>query len=422
MSLVALTAAQDGSGDEDLGIGARAFSAGNRNRGSAAADTAAADGERMGFNFGGNDFGGFDYGNYANYDLSGYDYGFDANAGRPGAEVDSDDRYFFTQPQQVTVTVAPPETTIPPILGSSCWKCDAMSFYDCAANGKYEECRLGDLDCCFIEIRATDQALQQLCTGCKDFTACKDNMYENFNGRYDNDEQCRPEFVQQRYKGRHGGTQSVCRQCFKTCEPQDFFGAFCFGGIDGGDTGTDRNMFAFSVPFDSAPQLLSIDLEVESQLPRPHTRGLDHHYPLDSFFTLGIPTWIPIDDEANECATFRDNIEETRSNFFFGHAVTIQADGTQDFDQVSAKAHSTDGAPEVWEVADMTYWSVIAADRDWWMSDLKELQDRFFILDELCTDSVSAGFIWDSCTLAPGGSFWGEVGGFDGTSATIPAW
>ena len=77
MSLVALTAAQDGSGDEDLGIGARAFSAGNRNRGSAAADTAAADGERMGFNFGGNDFGGFDYGNYANYDLSGYDYGFD---------------------------------------------------------------------------------------------------------------------------------------------------------------------------------------------------------------------------------------------------------------------------------------------------------------------------------------------------------
>lgn len=380
----------------------------------------AADGERMGFNFGGNDFGGFDYGNYANYDLSGYDYGFDANAGRPGAEVDSDDRYFFTQPAQVTVSVPPPVTTEPPILGSSCWKCDAMSFYDCAANGKYEECRLGDLDCCFIEIRATDQALQQLCTGCKDATACADNMYENFNGRYDNDEQCRPEFVQQRYKGRHGGTQSVCRQCFKTCEPQDFHGAFCFGGIDGGDTGTDTNMFAFSVPFDTAPELLTIDLEVESQFPRPHTRGLDHHYPFDSFFTLGIPTWIPIDDTDSKTAEFRNNIGTTRSNWFFGHAVTIQADGTHDFnDAKSSKIHSTDGTPDVYEVADMTYWSVLTGDRHWWMSDLKALQDRFLDLAELCTPSVTVGHIWDSCTT-PG--FWGEIGGFDGTSATIPAW
>jgi hypothetical protein len=423
MSLVALTAAQEGSGDDDLGIGARAFSAGNRNRGTAAADTAAADGERMGFNFGGNNnFGGFDYGNYANYDLSGYDYGFDANAGRPGAEVDSDDRYFFTQPQQITTLAPPVVTTEPPILGSSCWKCDAMSFYDCAANGKYEECRLGDLDCCFIEIRATDQALQQLCTGCKDFTACKDNMYENFNGRYDNDEQCRPEFIQQRYKGRHGGTQSVCRQCFKTCEPQDFHGAFCFGGIDGGDTGTDTNMFAFSVPFDTSPQLLSIDLEVESQLPRPNpSNSLDHHYPADSFFSLGIPTWIPIDETDPRCATFRTNIETTRSNWFFGHQVTIQADGSHDFSTlVPAKQHSTDGTADVYEVADMTYWSVLAADRAWWMSDLKALQDRFFILDEICDDSVTIGHIWDSCTTVNG--FWGEIGGFDETGATIPAW
>merc|ERR1712241_86244 len=419
LSVVAIAAAQEGSGDEDLGIGARAFSAGNRNRGQAAAASDAADGERMGFNFGGNSFGGFDYGNYANYDLSGYDYGFDANAGRPDGEVDSDDRYFFTQPQAVTNPPGTVRTTIPPVLGSSCWKCDAMTFFDCAANGKYEECRLGDEDCCFIEVRATDQKLQQLCTGCKDATACKDNMYENFNGRYDNDEQCRPEFIQQRYKGRHGGTQSVCRQCFKTCNPQDFKGAFCFGGIDGGDTGAQTNMFAFSVPFDTAPELLTLDLEIESRAPRPSTE--DNHYPLDSYFTLGIPTWIPVDDVDSKTATFRQNIADTRSNWFFGHAVSIQhADGSEDFNVVkSSKEHSTDGTASVYEVADMTYWSVLTGDRNWWMSDLKGLQDRFAILDEQCTPSVTEGHIWDACAVT---SFWGEVDGFDGTGATIAAW
>lgn len=303
----------------------------------------AADGERMGFNFGGNDFGGFDYGNYANYDLSGYDYGFDANAGRPGAEVDSDDRYFFTQPQLVTVTAGPVITTQPPVLGSSCWKCDAMSFYDCAANGQFEECRLGDKDCCFIEIRATDQRLQQLCTGCKDFTACKDNMAENFNGRHDNDEQCRPEFVQQRYKGRHSGTQSVCRQCFKTCNPTYFNGAFCFGGINGGTIGQngETHMFAFSVPFETAPQLLLLDLEHEASQPKPNFRP-NGHYPFDSIFTLGIPTWIPVDDTHIKTGTFRDMIETTRSNFFFGHEVTIFSDGSDDFvENLPSKSHST---------------------------------------------------------------------------------
>jgi len=419
MSLVALTAAQEGSGEEDLGIGARAFSAGNRNRGQAAAAAAndASDGERMGFNFGGNNnFGGFDYGNYANYDLSGYDYGFDANAGRPGADVASDDRYFFTQPPQPVVTATPPPTTLPKVLGSSCWKCDAMTFTQCAAEGQYEECRLGDLDCCFIEVRATDQKLQQLCTGCKDYTACKDNMYENFNGRYDNDEQCRPEFIQQRYRGRHGGTQSVCRQCFKTCNPGDYMGAFCFGGVDGNNP---VDMFGFSVPFLSAPNLLTIDLSVEWQTPRPDHEY--HHYPFDSDFTMGIPTWIPVDESNGKSAQFLNNIATTASNFFFGHMVTMNPDGTSDFQQnVDSKAHSSDGTADKFEVADMTYWSVLTGDREWWQSDLKMLQDRYWVLDEKCTPSTTAGFIWDDCPGTSG--FWGEIGGFDGTGATITPW
>jgi len=425
LSVVAIAAAQEGSGDEDLGIGARAFSAGNRNRGQAAAASDAADGERMGFNFGGNSFGGFDYGNYANYDLSGYDYGFDANAGRPDGEVDSDDRYFFTQPQAVTNPPGTVRTTIPPVLGSSCWKCDAMTFFDCAANGKYEECRLGDKDCCFIEVRATDQKLQQLCTGCKDFTACKDNMYENFNGRYDNDEQCRPEFIQQRYKGRHSGTQSVCRQCFKTCNPQDFKGAFCFGGIDGNNPAPDiAHAYPFSVPFETLPELLLLDLEDETTPSNPHFRP-GGHYPFNSFFELGIPTWILVDDDTAQTAQFRINIETTRSNFFFGHQTTIAADGSEDFrDQLSSKVHSTDGTAGTYDIADMTYWSVQAGDRAWWMSDLKALQDRFFLLDALCTPSQVDGDIWEKCDDNGNGvpSFWGVVGGFDETGATIPQW
>merc|ERR1712187_795138 len=72
------------------------------------------------------------------------------------AEVDAeeDGRYFFTQPQQITV--APPVvivTTPAPLEGGFCWKCDAMNFADCAALGEYEMCGLGEFDCCFVEIR-----------------------------------------------------------------------------------------------------------------------------------------------------------------------------------------------------------------------------------------------------------------------------
>jgi hypothetical protein len=133
-----------------------------------------------------------------------------------------------------------------------------------------------------------------------------------------------------------------------------------------------------------------------------------------------IPTWIPIDDVDSKTATFRNNIATTRSNWFFGHAVSIFDDGSEDFNVVkTSKTHSTDGTPERFEVADMTYWSVLTGDRNWWMSDLKALQDRFSILDDQCTPSVTVGHIWDSCGVT---SFWGEVGGFDGTSATITAW
>ena len=48
--------------------------------------------------------------------------------------------------------------------GTSCWKCDAMSYEQCAAEGRYEECSLGENDSCFVEIREVKSRLTQLCT------------------------------------------------------------------------------------------------------------------------------------------------------------------------------------------------------------------------------------------------------------------
>ena len=77
--------------------------------------------------------------------------------------------------------------------------------------------KLGDSDCCFVEVRYSNQNLQQLCTGCKDATACNDIKSQNFEGTPMTSEQCRPELGQAHNK-RNGKIQSVCRQCFNTCD------------------------------------------------------------------------------------------------------------------------------------------------------------------------------------------------------------
>jgi len=342
----------------------------------------ASEGEKA-FDFSAFESDGFNY-DYG-YDASaGYYYYDDASAGRPGASVD-DERYFFTATPATTTTTTGTTLTITS-TGSSCWKCDAMTFVSCASEGQMETCRLGDLDCCFVEVRVTDKNLQQLCTGCKDETACLDNQKENFSGRHDNDEQCRPEMIQQRLSGRHGGTQSVCRQCFKTCDPNELNGAFCFGGIDqtispkvSATTGFNENGRFFTIPFTSQSSLISVDVITEATS--------DFHN------AMGIPTHILVDQNDGHSNSVRDSIATLASNVYFGVSIvtTGSTSGT------SGKTPDATGTNSSWQRDDMTYWSVLAADKAWWGSELKPLQQRRDLQLNECTQPTSTTVLYDGC-------------------------
>jgi len=232
-----------------------------------------------------------------------------------------------------------------------------------------ESCRLGDFDCCFVEVRVTDKKLQQLCTGCKDKTACRDNQFENFNGRHDNDEQCRPEMIQQRVNGRHGATQSVCRQCFKTCNPAEYKGAYCFGSIDPDPSlqaivapaTMPTNGRFFTIPFTSKHTLIKLDTHHTGPAASP---VVFRETTPDVAMTLGIPTHILVDTTDGYSGTIQAEITTSlASNVFFGNA----ADGKEPDSATTGNK---------WEREDMTYWSLLAGDKDWWKSDLKTLQQR----------------------------------------------
>ena len=70
----------------------------------------------------------------------------------------------FTGAQCETATNAP--------TGEGCWKCDAMTYVQCATEGSFQTCSEdntnGDNGVCFVEYREQNQKLTQLCTGCKD--------------------------------------------------------------------------------------------------------------------------------------------------------------------------------------------------------------------------------------------------------------
>lgn len=185
----------------------------------------------------------YDLGDYgaADYGASFYDYDPIAEAAAEAdAEVDDErkgERYFFTNPPVTVTTTTTTSTTIND--GYSCWKCDQMTMSDCSTKGRLETCSKGDRDCCFVEVREQHQKLQQLCTGCKDKVACENLRDENFHmlsNTQTNEKvmQCRPDYRQQ-FVGKFAGTQSVCRQCFMTCDPAADNGNMCFGGHkDGG--------------------------------------------------------------------------------------------------------------------------------------------------------------------------------------------
>merc|ERR1712131_393956 len=137
------------------------------------------------------------------------------------------------------------ETPLETPTGTGCWKCDAMTYVQCATEGSFQTCSEdqsnGDNGVCFVEYREQNQQLTQLCTGCKDAKSCDNLKRQNFVPgfvagntapfmRMRN--QCKPDYRLQVARRRYGNTQSVCRQCFSMCSNENAASAEkCFGGL-----------------------------------------------------------------------------------------------------------------------------------------------------------------------------------------------
>jgi hypothetical protein len=287
----------------------------------------------------------FDLPDLSNFDLSAFGLG-------PGTPLDfptdaaDEERYFFTTTTTTPPTPTPPTTpTTTQVPGEVCWKCDQMTYTGCASQGHFEVCELGDVDCCFVEIREKYQGLQQLCTGCKDATACEDNQEQNFMGVSRQYHQCRPDYrLQHQARGR--GQQSVCRQCFNKCNTStglDF--SMCFGSIENQS---------------STPNVMLTLHSDEANYPWSGA------YVGGDFTAFGIPTGGRLDSGTlsdataiNEITTFGTS-PETR-NIYFRNA----ADGKVDLSNgVSGR-----------EQTEMTYWGLHGASQAWWSSNLKGIQD-----------------------------------------------
>jgi len=144
------------------------------------------------------------------------------------------------------------ETATNTPTGTGCWKCDAMTYVQCATEGSFQTCSEdqsnGDNGVCFVEYREQNQKLTQLCTGCKDAKSCDNLKRQNFVPGFEAGNtapfmrmrnQCKPDYRLQVARRRYGNTQSVCRQCFSMCSNADAESAkTCFGGLGNKDVFT----------------------------------------------------------------------------------------------------------------------------------------------------------------------------------------
>jgi len=221
-----------------------------------------------------------------------------------------------------------------------------MTYANCASEGEYETCSMGDQDCCFVEIREQNQKLAQLCTGCKDGQACMDNMQENFIGNF-NTYQCRSDYRLQR-RGRNQDVQSVCRQCFNTCViagPNENRNR-CFGSIQ--DNTSTANVH-FSLLTNNANLPWTV------------------HYTEADIHGFGIPTY-GITDGTTDAAV----INEIATTFDVGtHNLWFKdvAGGTTDGKIYEGTAN---GVRDV--ATEMTYWGLQGASMAWWSAELKPIQ------------------------------------------------
>lgn len=323
-----------------------------------------------------------------------------ARPARPGAEEAN--KYFF----QTTQAPPPPPTTAPPPPPENrwCWKCDAMDYTTCATYGKWQYCELGDKDCCFVEVRQSHRKLQQLCTGCKAKRACEDNKKQNFRFPMQNYpsplwDQCRPDYRLQ--SNRRFRQQSVCRQCFNTCDKDLFGGKYCFGGgmVQDGDwdkgIANSEGGTKFQIPY-------------SDNMWRPYYKGANLNGGMADVMAYGIPTWLRINGEGGGATGIDSDLQsiiedwpdheqdqEYVSNMYWGQHCDENNDCTTNHGKVHPMENNVFGTRKL---SDMTYWALEGASRYWWMADLKYYQDSYvFKTFDGCDQGGNAGEVLSNC-------------------------
>jgi len=223
-----------------------------------------------------------------------------------------------------------------------------MTYATCASTGSYQLCDLGDKDCCFVEMRETKGALQQLCTGCKAAQACEDNKDENFQGAIAQHHQCRPDYRYQRF-GQRANQQSTCRQCFNKCDPTASV-LDCFGAIDHNNSNAAQVIKLALVANSAAYPWASANL---AAMGRTDTEYAD---------ALGIPTGFVLDDSTSAVNTAITGLSDLLNVYTLS--------GTTGKTGVANDNNTADKATE------QVFWGLQGADQTWWSTNLKTIQNN----------------------------------------------
>lgn len=284
----------------------------------------------------------------------------------------------LTTTQNTTPPTQPPVTS----TAGGCWKCDAMTYGQCAAQGSFELCA-GDTDTttgqaavCFLELRETNQQLQQLCTGCKDVNACNNLKAQNFvgsaasarAGRFN--DQCKNEWFIQTLGQRYGSSQSTCRTCFAMCTDNAADSHKCFGGLNTNDANAD---FFLYPTFGSAAGELKSGTVTLGQAGRLNSAAktrvqTTHTNPLGvTVGNIGIPTGVfaPNNNEISDPAVQANQLmwgAEESANAVSGNGKSNSGRGNN---PVTSAANDATNM--------YLYWAIQDAPKAWWEMDLVQV-------------------------------------------------
>jgi len=167
-------------------------------------------------------------------------------------------------------------------------------------------------------------------------------------------DQCKPDYRLQ-YAGKYAGNQSVCRQCFSTCEVDtEENKKMCFGGS-------------------ATATKMSFDMKLNTFQAQYDWNGFYKEDDTETAGVFGIPIRI---------ATEGDSLE---NNIVSQHAIPARLANTENVYMSSAllvNGGSNTGKSNFGStVADdgetgVYFWALHGANEDWWSSDLKALQTK----------------------------------------------